>query len=52
MPHPHATELPCRGRRCEVAVKPVDNTCESKRQKVIEEFFKTERAYVDSLELI
>jgi FYVE/RhoGEF/PH domain-containing protein 5/6 len=49
---PTSIESPRRRRRREVAVKPVDDARESKRRKVIEEFFETERAYVDGLELI
>ncbi|PBK98864.1 hypothetical protein ARMGADRAFT_481939 [Armillaria gallica] len=34
------------------SLRPVDDVLESKRRKVIQEFYETERAYVDGLELI
>ncbi|KAF9459286.1 hypothetical protein BDZ94DRAFT_1224932 [Collybia nuda] len=49
---PTSIESPRRRRKREIAVKPLDDARESKRRKVIDEFFETERAYVDGLELI
>lgn len=49
---PTSIESPRRRRKREVSVKPLDDARESKRRKVIDEFFETERAYVDGLELI
>jgi hypothetical protein len=44
-------ESPRRRTRRDVP-KPVDDLREAKRRKVIEEFYETERTYVDGLELI
>jgi FYVE, RhoGEF and PH domain containing 5/6 len=44
-------ESPRRRTRRDVP-KPVDDIREAKRRKVIEEFYDTEKAYVDGLELI
>lgn len=50
---PISTDSPRRAnKRRDVNVKPVDDVREAKRRKVIEEFYETERAYVDGLELI
>ena len=49
---PMSIDAPKRSRRRDVSVKPVDEARESKRRKVIAEFYETERAYVDGLELI
>jgi FYVE/RhoGEF/PH domain-containing protein 5/6 len=40
-----------RGGRYDVP-RPADDPLEVKRRKVIEEFYETERAYVDGLELV
>ncbi|KAL4259511.1 FYVE-type domain-containing protein [Pleurotus pulmonarius] len=39
-------------RKSHKRAKPVDEAREAKRRKVIDEFYQTERAYVDGLELI
>ncbi|KAG5637247.1 hypothetical protein H0H81_005245 [Sphagnurus paluster] len=44
---PTSAESPRRRRRRDVQAKPIDGARESKRRKVIEEFYETERAYVD-----
>jgi FYVE, RhoGEF and PH domain containing 5/6 len=44
-------ESPRRRTRRDVP-KPADDLREAKRKKVIEEFYETEKAYVDGLELI
>ncbi|EDR05249.1 uncharacterized protein LACBIDRAFT_303559 [Laccaria bicolor S238N-H82] len=50
---PTSVESPRRRvRRRDSSVKPVDNSRSAKRQKVVEEFHATEKAYVDGLELI
>ncbi|KAL0955221.1 hypothetical protein HGRIS_004123 [Hohenbuehelia grisea] len=41
-----------RPRRREVQSRVVDEAQETKRRKIIDEFYETERAYVDGLELI
>ncbi|KAF8074617.1 hypothetical protein FPV67DRAFT_589035 [Lyophyllum atratum] len=49
---PMSTESPRRRRRRDVPMRPADDAMETKRGKVIGEFFETERAYLDGLELI
>lgn len=49
--HTKSTTL-MRGRRSHVLVRPVDDAKLLKRGKVIEEFYETERTYVEGLDLI
>ncbi|KAF5383809.1 hypothetical protein D9615_003818 [Tricholomella constricta] len=49
---PTSMESPRRRRRRDVHIKPMDDARESKRRKIVEEFYETERAYLDGLELI
>lgn len=49
---PTSVESPRRRRRRDITVKPTNDARESKRRKVIEEFYETEKAYVEGLELI
>ncbi|RDB23827.1 FYVE, RhoGEF and PH domain-containing protein 6 [Hypsizygus marmoreus] len=49
---PTSIESPRRRRRRDVTSKPIDDAQEAKRRKIIEEFYETEKAYVDGLELI
>ncbi|KAG6853231.1 hypothetical protein C0991_005858 [Blastosporella zonata] len=50
--HPSTTDSPRRRRRSHVPLKPANDARMLKRRKIIEEFYETERAYVDGLELI
>ncbi|KAG5341546.1 hypothetical protein C0989_009619 [Termitomyces sp. Mn162] len=50
--HTPTNESPRRRRRSHVPMKPVNDAKLSKRRKVIEEFYDTERTYVEGLELI
>lgn len=50
---PTISDSPRKGnKRREVSAKPRDDLREAKRRKIVEEFYETERAYVDGLELI
>ncbi|KAG6902495.1 hypothetical protein C0995_016072 [Termitomyces sp. Mi166 len=50
--HTPTIDSPRRRQRSHVPIKPVDDAKFSKRRKVIEEFYETERTYVEGLELI
>jgi len=50
--HPVSVESPRRRKARDSSQKPVDDRQAAKRRKVVDEFYETEKAYVDGLELI